>query len=150
MPPPATTAARADSVGIAIIGAGTVGGGVLDLLTTDLRERCGKPVVVVAIAVRRLAAAKKRLSKHYAKLLTTNWQQAINHQHTDIVVELMGGTDEAVKCIRAAIKLGKPVVTANKESHLPRHSPHGKHKGNHKIDRRHIFVVTSAGLLKCG
>ena len=114
MPPPATTAARADSVGIAIIGAGTVGGGVLDLLTTDLRERCGKPVVVVAIAVRRLAAAKKRLSKHYAKLLTTDWQQAINHPHTDIVVELMGGTDEAVKCIRAAIKLGKPVVTANK------------------------------------
>ena len=60
------------------------------------------------------------------------------------------GTDEAVKCIRAAIKLGKPVVTANKESHLPRHSPHGKHKANHKIDRRHIFVVTSAGLLKRG
>lgn len=109
--------AQADALGIAIIGAGTVGGGVLSILNDNakgIRARCGRHLQVVAIAVRRLAAAKKRLPQQYAPMLTTDWQQAVNHPQVDIVVELMGGTGEAARCIRHSIKLGKPVITANK------------------------------------
>ncbi len=126
MPPPAAktakTAARAklanaETLGIAVIGAGTVGGGVLTLLKSNsakLHNRCGKKIKVAAIAVRRLAAAKKRLPKQYASMLTTDWKQAVDNPQVDIVVELMGGTGEAAKCIRHCLAIGKPVVTANK------------------------------------
>ena len=118
MPPQAKTAAKPATLGIAVIGAGTVGGGVLSMLGdnhANIRARCGgRNIKVVAVAVRRLAAAKKRLPKHYAAMLTTDWQKAVNHPQVDIVVELMGGTEEAVKCIRHSLAIGKPVVTANK------------------------------------
>jgi homoserine dehydrogenase len=47
-------------------------------------------------------------------LLTTDWRAVVNDAQVDIVIELMGGTTTAREVVLAALKLGKPVVTANK------------------------------------
>ena len=46
--------------------------------------------------------------------MTTRWQDLIDDPGVDIVVELMGGIDEPLALIRAAINAGKIVVTGNK------------------------------------
>ena len=46
--------------------------------------------------------------------MTTDWQSVVNDPQVDIVAELVGGTTIARTMILAALKLGKPVITANK------------------------------------
>ena len=46
--------------------------------------------------------------------MTTDWQSVVNDPQVDIVTELVGGTSIARTMILAALKLGKPVITANK------------------------------------
>lgn len=102
---------------VAIVGAGTVGGGVLQLLRANaegIAARCGRRIEVCAIAVRDLHKARARLSPAEALLLSAGWRQAATHPQADVVVELMGGEDEAGDCIKTALAAGKSVVTANK------------------------------------
>jgi homoserine dehydrogenase len=49
-----------------------------------------------------------------ASVLTGDWSEVVHDPKVQIVVELMGGTTTAREVVRAALKLGKPVVTANK------------------------------------
>ncbi len=46
--------------------------------------------------------------------MTTDWQSVVNDPQVDIVTELVGGTGIARTMILSALKLGKPVITANK------------------------------------
>jgi len=46
--------------------------------------------------------------------MTTDWQSVVNDPRVDIVTELVGGTTIARTMVLAALKLGKPVITANK------------------------------------
>jgi homoserine dehydrogenase len=46
--------------------------------------------------------------------LTTDWQSVVNDPQVDIVAELAGGTTLARNVILTALRLGKPVITANK------------------------------------
>ena len=57
---------------------------------------------------------KPRAVQPPRELLTTRWQDLIDDAGIDIVVELMGGIDEPLALIRAAIDAGKVVVTGNK------------------------------------
>ena len=103
------------ALGIAVIGAGTVGGGVLDVLHKQralLQKRCGYLLNVSAVVKRNLSAAAHLAA--YADVLTDDWQSAVNSPQTDIVVELVGEGGTAARCIAAALAAGKPVVTANK------------------------------------
>ena len=102
---------------VALVGAGTVGGGVLQLLRANadgIAERCGRRIEVCVIAVREPDKARSRLSAADAALLTADWRQAATHPQADVVVELMGGENEAGECIKTALAGGKSVVTANK------------------------------------
>src|SRR5262249_45231015 len=47
-------------------------------------------------------------------LLTDNWRAIVEDPQVQIVAELMGGTTTAREVVLTALKLGKPVVTANK------------------------------------
>ena len=97
-----------------------VGGGVLKLLRdrrADIAARLGRPLRVVAVAVRNAARARKRLHPDDAERLSPSWQSALAHPEADIAVELIGGANPdgpAGQFIRAALAAGKPVVTANK------------------------------------
>lgn len=102
-------------VNLGIIGGGTVGGGVFGALQRNgnlLSSRIGVRVHVEKIAVRSLK--KNRASKIPRRLLTENWREVVKNPKIQIVAELVGGTTAAREIVLAALKLGKPVVTANK------------------------------------
>src|ERR1700690_1680097 len=102
-------------VNLGIIGGGTVGGGVFDALRRNgdlLSSRIGVRVQVEKIAVRSLK--KNRAVKIPKNLLTENWREVVDDPKIQIIAELVGGTTVAREIVLAALKAGKPVVTANK------------------------------------
>ena len=102
-------------VKLGIIGGGTVGSGVYEALQRNgalLASRLGVTVNVERVAVRDLK--KTRAAKIPRALLTTDWREVIFDPQVELVAELIGGTTVAREAILAALKLGKPVITANK------------------------------------
>jgi len=100
---------------IGILGCGTVGTGVVHLLTQQRREieaRIGCSTEIVAIAVRNLDA--ERDEQIPTDLLTTDIQRITSAEDVDVIVEVMGGTGAAFTAIQDALKNNKHVVTANK------------------------------------
>ena len=102
-------------VNLGMIGGGTVGSGVYHALQRNgglMASRIG-----VRIHVRKVAAKAFDEPRPYPiprSLLTTDWQSVVNDPEVHIVSELVGGTTLARTMILAALKLGKPVITANK------------------------------------
>lgn len=88
----APTAATADPLRVALLGCGTVGGGVYERLLAH-------PQVfeVVGVGTRSTADVK-----------------ALIERPVDVVVELLGGEEPARTFISKALRLGRHVVTANK------------------------------------
>jgi homoserine dehydrogenase len=102
-------------VKLGIIGGGTVGGGVFDALQRNgalMASRLGVGLQVVRVAVRDLK--KNRPAKIPRALLTTDWREVVCDPEVNLVAELIGGTTVACEVVLTALKLGKPVVTANK------------------------------------
>jgi homoserine dehydrogenase len=102
-------------IGISLLGCGTVGGGVIRLLSsnaTRLAARVGAPLVMRKVLVRDLV--KDRVPECERAWLTTNPDEVLGDAQTDLVVEVMGGELPAYDYIRRAIDAGKGVVTANK------------------------------------
>ena len=103
-------------IGVALLGLGNVGAGVVKLLEDNapaIGARLGAPIKVRAIAVRD-THKKNRLVAVDEKLLTTDLAAAIRRPDVDIVCELIGGVDEARTAVLAAIRNKKHVITANK------------------------------------
>ncbi len=100
-------------VGIGLIGLGTVGQGVANIIRNpkDRHPLVGE-LELVAIAVRNLQ--KEREIDIPNSILTTNPIEIINNPDVQIVVEVMGGIEPAKSLIIQAIRAGKSVVTANK------------------------------------
>ena len=97
---------------VGIVGVGTVGKSVVKILEKNkdiISARAGKEIVVVKGAVRDLN--KKR---DVDIELTDNPYEITDSKDIDIVVELMGGVDEAYKIVTRALENKKAVVTANK------------------------------------
>ena len=102
-------------VNLGIIGGGTVGGGVFQAIQRNgalMASRLGVSLKIAKVAVRD--TKKARAVKIPAALLTTDWHSVVADPAVNLVVELMGGTNTARQVVLAALKLGKPVVTANK------------------------------------
>ncbi len=102
-------------VGIGIAGFGTVGGGVVSILRRHAREieaRLGARIVVRKVAVRD--PGKERSVDLDRALLTTRFQDLLDDAGIAVVVELVGGVDEAFELVTGALSRGKHVVTANK------------------------------------
>jgi homoserine dehydrogenase len=102
-------------VNLGMIGGGTVGSGVYHALQLNgglIASRIGVKVKIVKVAVK--AFDEPRPYPIPESLMTTNWQEVVNDPQVDIVAELVGGTTLARTIILAALKLGKPVITANK------------------------------------
>ena len=102
-------------VNLGIVGGGTVGGGVFQAIQRNgelMASRLGIWLNVARMAVRDVH--KKRAVKIPKTILTTDWQSVVSHPDINLIVELMGGTSTAREVVLQALKLGKPVVTANK------------------------------------
>jgi len=102
-------------VNLGMIGGGTVGSGVFHALQVNgglMASRIGVKVNVRKIAVK--AFDEPRPYPIPASYMTTDWQAVVHDPQVDIVTELAGGTTLARTVILTALKLGKPVITANK------------------------------------
>ena len=101
-------------VRIGVIGHGTVGAAFVKLVkqqSDTIAARSGVRLEIARVAVRNTAAHAGSLA---ADVLTQDADFVVSDPTVDLVVELMGGIDEARALILKALASGKPVVTANK------------------------------------
>ena len=106
----------AESIGVALIGCGTVGTGVAKILTRHadrVTTRTGGRAVAIKRVVAR-DAGKDRDPAVSTAAFGTDWPPAVADPGVQIVVELIGGTTTAKHVVLAALAAGKHVVTANK------------------------------------
>jgi homoserine dehydrogenase len=100
---------------VGLLGCGTVGGGVLQLLRANaayLEARVGASLDVVRVLVRD--AEKDRVPELDRARLTTDPEAILGDPAIDVVIEVMGGVEPARGHLTRAIEAGKQVVTANK------------------------------------
>ena len=99
---------------IGMIGCGTVGGGVLELLARQhqaLAERYAVQFRVTRLAVRDVAKSRGALADAIPR--TARALDLVAAPDVDVIVEVAGG-DGVEPALTAALAAGKPVVTANK------------------------------------
>ena len=105
-----------NTIGIGLLGAGTVGGTLIQRLVTEhaaIAAKTGLDLQIRKVVVRDLG--KPRSFEIPADLLSTDAAAMIADPDVDLVVEVMGGRDPAGDLVLSALQAGKPVVTANKE-----------------------------------
>ena len=103
------------TVKVAILGLGTVGSGVYKLIQkrADVMEKTiGAQMEVKKILVRNINKKREGVD---ASLLTDNWNDIIEDEEIQIVIEVMGGIEPAKTMILEALRAGKNVVSANKD-----------------------------------
>lgn len=103
------------TVKAALLGAGTIGTGVYALagmLGDELVNKTGARLEIKRVLVRDV---KKKRDGIPDALLTDNWQEIVNDDEIDLVIEVMGGVEPAKTYITEAVKAGKQVVSANKD-----------------------------------
>lgn len=101
--------------GIALIGCGTVGSGVAQLLLDQadrLTARAGRPLELRRIVIRD--PSKTRPTSLPFDLLTTNLRSILDDPKIHVVAELAGGVEFPRRAILDLLAAGKDVVTANK------------------------------------
>jgi homoserine dehydrogenase len=106
-PPPPL---RAGLIGFGVVGAGTYR--VLQANREVIRARAGCAIELRAVATRTVSRAQAAISGGVA--LMQDPLQLARHPELDVVIEAMGGVDEARHAVLEAMAHGKHVITANK------------------------------------
>ena len=104
-------APRHKKFGVGILGAGTVGGGLIRLMQDGLAYRPAT-VEIRKVGVRNLAKTRSLTLPNH--LLTSDLKAIVDDAEIDIIVEAMGGLEPARTLMERALRAGKHVVTANK------------------------------------
>ncbi len=100
---------------IGILGLGTVGGGVVNVLrknANSIKRRTGEKVEVQLAGVRDIT--QDRICDTSGITLTEDPFEVVNHKDIDVILELIGGTTLTKDLVETAINNGKHVITANK------------------------------------
>lgn len=100
---------------VGILGLGTVGCGVVNVLTRNHQEisrRAGREILITHGAARNIL--QKRTCDTTSINLSATGLDVVDHPDIDVVIELMGGITPARELIMRALDQGKHVVTANK------------------------------------
>ena len=103
-------------VRVGVLGCGNVGAALVQLIDVrrnDIEARTGLRFEVTRIAVRSLT--RERPITLPSGILTRDAAEVADDPNVDVVIEVIGGIEPARELIVAALKSGKPVVTANKE-----------------------------------
>ncbi|MFY8125512.1 MAG: homoserine dehydrogenase [Hydrogenophaga sp.] len=103
------------AIQVGVMGLGTVGGGVFEVLRRnqeEIRRRAGRGIEVTMVSRRDVAKARAMVGD--AAQVVVDPRAIIANPDIDIVVELIGGYDLARELVLEAIAAGKHVVTANK------------------------------------
>lgn len=95
---------------IGMIGGGTVGGGVYEIIMNRLSDRA----IITKVCVRDLSKPRSFHMDDAVTILTTDVDSILRDPEIDMVVEVMGGTGLAKRVVVEALEANKSVVTANK------------------------------------
>jgi homoserine dehydrogenase len=110
-----TSEAPMRTIRIGLVGLGTVGSGVVEIINrhaADFLRRANVSLELARCADRDRARAE---SLGIApERFSDDWHDVVNDPDVDVVVELIGGTGVAREVVLAALQAGKSVVTANK------------------------------------
>jgi len=101
---------------VGLLGVGTVGGGVAELLLKDregLRRRAGGVDIELVAAANRSPERLEPL-RSAGVACYSDPVEVIARDDVDVVAEMIGGTKTAKTLVMDALSRGKPVVTANK------------------------------------
>lgn len=101
---------------VGLLGLGTVGTGVVRIIENyqdDLKNQIGSAIEIEKIVVSNVNKPRN-ISVAASKLTDDAWE-VIRHPEIDVIIEVMGGTTATKEYIVEALKLGKHVVTANKD-----------------------------------
>lgn len=103
------------NIKVALLGVGTVGTGVYKLIENQKEEmemKVGANISVAKVLVRDKSKKREGID---SSLLVDSWEDIINDDEIQVVVEVMGGIEPARTYIMEALAAGKHVVTANKD-----------------------------------
>lgn len=100
-------------INIAVLGYGTVGSGVVEVINTNqekINEKAGKEINIKYVLDLRDFPGDSIQEK-----IVHDYNIILNDEEVDIVVEVMGGIEPAYSFVKSALEKGKSVVTSNKE-----------------------------------
>lgn len=100
---------------IALVGCGTVGSGVVQILQSSanlVNTQAGRPIILKRIVVRD--PQRIRTVNLEGFHLSSDLQTVITDPEIDTVVHVVGGIEPAFSGIRQLLEAGKNIVTANK------------------------------------
>ena len=101
-------------VNIGLLGLGTVGQGVANILirnANEIKRRTGRDIRVTRAAVRNQAKAE---ALNLGIDITTDSQSLVTDPDIDIICEAMGGDEPALTLLHTALDNNKHIITANK------------------------------------
>ena len=99
-------------VKIAVLGYGTVGSGVVEVLRTNQKvidERLGEE-----LRVKYVLDLRDFPDDPVQELITHDFEDIVNDEEVRIVVEVMGGIEPAYTFVKRSLEAGKSVATSNK------------------------------------
>ena len=97
---------------IAVLGYGTVGSGVVEVIKTNsavVNKKAGEP-----IEVKYVLDLREFPGDPVQDILTHDFNDILNDDEVSVVVEVMGGTKPAYDFVKASLEKGKSVCTSNK------------------------------------
>ena len=97
---------------VAILGFGTVGSGVYEVIKENnalLKQKTGED-----IAVKKILDIREFAGSEWESIVVHDIKEIIEDNDIDVVVETMGGTSPAFEFVRDALLSGKHVTTSNK------------------------------------
>lgn len=97
---------------VAVMGYGTIGSGVVEVLEVNkdlITERAGEPV-----EVKYILDLRDFPGDPYEKCVVHDYQTIVNDPEVGVVVEAMGGVEPAYTIVKAMLLAGKHVTTSNK------------------------------------
>lgn len=97
---------------IAVLGYGTVGSGVVEVINTNhdsINKRAGDE-----IQIKYVLDLRDFPGDPVQEILVHDYEEIINDPEVAIVVEVMGGIEPAYTFVKRALEAGKSVVTSNK------------------------------------
>lgn len=100
---------------IALIGTGTIGSGVVEILNNNselIKKRTGVEITLKKVCELDFEKAKKLGIKE--SLLTKDYKEILKDDEIDLIIELIGGYEPARTIILDSLNAKKHVVTANK------------------------------------
>ncbi|MBQ9674092.1 MAG: homoserine dehydrogenase [Ruminococcus sp.] len=100
-------------ISVAIMGHGTVGSGVAEILLTHKHKLF--TALGEELYIKYILDLREFPESPVADRFTKNFNDIINDLDVSIVVEVMGGTNPAYDYVKRSLQAGKSVVTSNKE-----------------------------------